>query len=53
MSEEVKKFKEVETADEKAQRKSRAYRNRFIVVFSVNILLVAIIVFQVIWFFTR
>lgn len=46
MPKEVKKLKETETAEEKANRQSKAHRNRFIIFVAISILLLAVIVVE-------
>lgn len=53
MPKEVSKLRESETPEEKALRVNRAKRNRFIVVLSIDFLLIALIIFQIIWMLVR
>ena len=49
MAKEIKKLREKESDTQKQERKGRAYRNRFIVVLAINVLLLAVIIFQILW----
>lgn len=49
MAKEIKKLERDETPEETLIRKNKAIRNRFIVLCAINLLLVAVIAFQIIW----